>query len=53
MMWRPDSDAKLEMWPDVSLVDESEVIDIQMSEISSDHSYHPPCCWSTDGVDFH
>ena len=39
-MWRPGSDEKL----DVNLVDESELIDIQMTEISSDHSYSSPRC---------
>ena len=39
-MWRPGSDEKL----DVNLVDESELIDIQMTEISSDHSYSIPRC---------
>jgi len=30
-MWRSGSDAKLEVWPDVSLVDESEVVCVQIS----------------------
>jgi len=37
-MWRPDVEPKLEVWPNLSLVDESEVIYIQMSETSSEHS---------------
>ena len=33
-----------EVWPNATLVGESEVINIQISEISSDHSYYLPCC---------
>jgi len=36
-MWWPGLDAKLEVWPNKSYIDESEVTYIQMSEIPSDH----------------